>query len=176
MKSFGLNMSLDMSIKRVPFRMPFIRPYQILLIGYFIISSGNILYAQEPSKDTTPQILLDMEQDSNDGKIKINQQSQITGLLKMHITNNRVQNGIPGYRIRIFSQSGLPARSNANNTRTEFMKNFPEIEAYMVYNEPNFQILVGDFRTKTEALKEYKRIIRSFPNAFIISETIKIPK
>jgi len=116
-----------------------------------------------------PQILINLSEE-------IIQPVQVENLLKMQIANNRLQKGIPGYRIRIFSQSGQTARQKADETRMNFMKNFPDMEAYLGFNTPNFQVFVGDFRTKSDAFREKKRIERSFPGAFIVSEIINLPK
>ncbi len=134
------------------------------------------LSAQEQPDAAKPQILVDLAQtDGQGGQIELVQPVQVENLLKMQIANNKLQKGIPGYRIRIFSQSGQTARQKANDTRSAFMKSFPETEAYLEYNTPNFQILVGDYRTKNEALRQYKQITKMFPNAFIVSEMINIP-
>ena len=124
-----------------------------------------------------PQILINLEQnDGQSGKIEIIQPGQVENLLYLQIANNRLQKGIPGYRVRIFSQSGQTARAKAEETRKNFMRNFPDIEAYLDYQAPNFQIFTGDFRTKSEALREKKKIEKLFPGAFIVSTTIQIPK
>ncbi len=124
-----------------------------------------------------PLIYSSLEQmDASMGKVEIIQPVQVENLLKMQIANDKQQNGIPGYRVRIFSQSGQTARQKANDTRAAFMRSFPQTEAYLEYNDPNFQIVVGNYRTKTEAMNQYKQIAKMFPNAFIVSEIIKIPK
>jgi hypothetical protein len=124
-----------------------------------------------------PQILVNLSQnDRQGGRIEIVQPEQVENMLMRHIANNRLQKGIPGYRIRIFSQSGQTALARTDQTRASFKNNFPGIEAYKEYNTPNFQIFVGDFRTKNEALRELKQIKNSYPGAFIVSATIQIPK
>ena len=124
-----------------------------------------------------PQIPVNLSQNyGQTGQIELIQPEQFENVLRMQISNNRLQKGIPGYRIRIFSQSGQTARDRSIKTRTDFMNSFPGIEAYQEYNTPNFQIYAGDFRTKNEALRELKRIERSFPGAFIVSATIQISK
>ena len=57
-----------------------------------------------------------------------------------------------------------------------FMRNFPDLEAYIRYPAPNWQVVVGDFKTKNEALREKKKIEKMFPIAFIVSEPINISK
>ena len=124
-----------------------------------------------------PQILNSLAvQDTQSGRVELVQPAQIENLLKLHIANNKLQKGIQGYRIRIFSQSGQTARQKAENTKVLFMKSFPGMNASMEYNDPNFQILVGSFRTYTEAYHEKKKVEKVFPVAFIVSEIIEINK
>ena len=145
-------------------------------LSFFILTYAGVM-AQDIDV-AKPQILTNLAQsdDGQSGQIELIQPAQAEKLLRMQIANNNLQKGIPGYRIRIFSQSGQQARQKADETRMIFMKNFPESEAYQVYNTPNFQIFVGDFRTKNEALREKKKIEKIFPGAFIVNETIHIPK
>ena len=131
--------------------------------------------AQE-AKLAKPQILIDLAENDGHGQIELTQPVQVENLLKLKIANNRMQKGIHGYRIQIFSQSGQPAKQKSDEARMNFMKNFPELEAHQEYNAPYWQISVGDFRTKNETLREIKRIEKMFPRAFIVSEIINIPK
>jgi len=132
------------------------------------------LYAQE-TESAKPQILINLSQNNGEGgRIEIIQPVQVENLLKMQIANNRLQEGIPGYRIQIFSQSGQTARARADETRMNFMRIFPEIEAYRGYNTPYFKVFAGDFRTKNEAFYHLKKIQKIFPQAFIVSDIIHI--
>jgi len=146
------------------------------ILGFaFWVFACVIMSAQEKNQ-VKPKILTNLADDSQGGQIEVIQPAQVEKLLKMQISNNQLQKGIPGYRIRIFSQSGQTARQKADETRMNFMKSFPELEAHWEYNTPNFQVFIGDFRTKNEALREKKNIEKIFPGAFIVSEIINIPK
>ena len=50
------------------------------------------------------------------------------------------------------------------------MKEFPKVSTELIYNEPYFKVRVGNFRTKQEGYKLYKRIIQIFPNAYFVIE------
>ena len=152
------------------------RFHLVVSLSLFILLPVT-LSAQDQSDIEKPQILVDLAKtDGQNGIVELVQPVQVENLLKLQISNNLIQKGIPGYRIRIFSQSGQPARQKANDTRTTFMKSFPEIEAYLEYDDPNFQIMVGDFRTYTEAYHEKKKIEKTFPGAFVVNKIINIPK
>ena len=132
------------------------------------------IFAQETDA-AKPQIFINLAQnDGESGQIEMIQPIQVENLLKMQIANNRLQKKIPGYRIQIFSQSMQTARQKAEEMRRNFMRNFPDIDAYIEHQSPNFKIIVGDFRTKNEALREKKKIEKQYPGAFIISDMIEI--
>lgn len=154
----------------------FARLYRIVCVCFFIPMYLG-LFAQDPDS-AKPQILVELAGEAKDGsgRIELSQPAQVENLLKLRMANNKLQKGIPGYRIRIFSQSGQPARQKATEVRTSFMRNFPETDARMEYNNPNFQVLVGNFRTYTEAYHEKKKIEKVFPGSFIISEIIELSK
>ena len=41
------------------------------------------------------------------------------------------------------------------------------------YQQPNFVVLVGDFKSKLEAFESLKKIQVEFPNSFIVKEKIR---
>ena len=144
-----------------------------VITGFLVVFFANVcIVAQEK-----PQILINLARnDRQSGIIELSQPERLESMLMMQISNNRQQKGIPGYRVRIFSQSGQNALPRANEIRMGFINNFPEMEAYQEYNNPNFQIFVGDFRTKSEALREMKRLERRYSGAFIVPAVIDISK
>lgn len=84
---------------------------------------------------------------------------------------NRLNNGeYDGYRIKI--HFGVD-RVKAREIRSKFQVKFADINTYEDYDQPNFIIVVGDFRTKIEAYEAWKKILSEFPNSFIIKSKIK---
>jgi len=144
-------------------------------LGFIFLILVNFGISAQTGDAGRPQILTNLSQrDGAGGQIEIDQSQQIESLLNMQIANNFLQKGIPGFRIQIFSQSGQTARQRADETRASFVRRFPEITVHQEYNAPNFQVFVGDFRTKNDALREMKRIERSFTRAFIVPTIIQI--
>ena len=92
---------------------------------------------------------------------------------KLMVVNSKVR-GVPGYRIRIFSESGVGAKEEQQRVRASFLSEFPEIDAYYRYDEPYFKVYVGDCRTRSEALKLYDLIKKEFPNPIIREDYINI--
>lgn len=111
----------------------------------------------------------------NPGRLSINQDERLNELLSRHRRINEKMDGMPGYRIRIFSESGQNARPNANNVRAVFFNKYPDIETYLQWDAPNFKVYVGDFRSRSEALKTLREINRDYPYSFIVSDRINFP-
>jgi hypothetical protein len=92
---------------------------------------------------------------------------------KLMVFNSKVR-GVPGYRIRIFSESGITAREQLQDERVRFHTIFPEIDTYDDYDGVYFKLYIGDCRTRSEALKLYDLIKKEFPNPIIREDYINI--
>jgi hypothetical protein len=78
-----------------------------------------------------------------------------------------------GFRVQIFFGSN---RQAAYNAQAKFKDEYPELQTYITYTEPNFKVRAGDFRTRLEAEKLQKEIAGMFTSLFIIPEKINPPK
>lgn len=116
-----------------------------------------------------------LEDNWNAGAVYIDKDFRIDELLETHIYYNRRQGGIPGYRIRIFSDLGTHARGDSELAKAKFFELFPEIPVYLEYDNPYFKVYAGDYRTKHDALLDFKRIKRYFQAAFIVPDKINLP-
>lgn len=131
----------------------------------FIFMASLNSYSQTEESD----IFFSLQHDkSKKGQVEIHQDVRLHRLVDKHISLNKENMSIPGYRIQIYS--GSEKRSEAKNVRTSFMKEFPKISTELIYNEPYFKVRVGNFRTKQEGYKLYKRITQIFPNAYFVIE------
>ncbi|MFZ4414800.1 MAG: SPOR domain-containing protein, partial [Bacteroidales bacterium] len=108
----------------------------------------------------------------NTGKLDIIQDEKINELLSKHLKINEVINTIPGFRINVFFQSGNNSKTGAIQCKAAFTEKYPDIEAYVVYEEPNFKVKIGDFRTRMEARGFVQQIKMDFPDAFVIKDQI----
>ena len=128
----------------------------ILLIGVFCFCFAKTNNAQ--TKDT--------------GKIELVQDYKIKELLNKH-TEINAKAPIKGYRVKIHFGSD---KSKAKEIKAKFISKFPEVPAYEKYDQPNFNIRVGDFRTKLEAYNFLKQVQIEFPSAFIVNDDIEMPE
>jgi len=50
------------------------------------------------------------------------------------------------------------------------------VRAYLTFKAPNYKVRVGDFRTKLDAQRFLIELTADYPNAFIITDQINLPK
>ncbi|HET6224993.1 MAG TPA: SPOR domain-containing protein [Bacteroidia bacterium] len=105
------------------------------------------------------------------GKINLVQDGRISELLAKNIESNS-KAALKGYRVKIHFGAD---KNKAKEVKAKFMTQFPSVAAYEKYDQPNFNIRVGDFRTKLEAYKFLKQIQAEFPTAFIVQDEIEFP-
>lgn len=99
--------------------------------------------------------------------------AHLDSLVQRNIELNQAANGIQGYRVQIFFGSD---RKAANEARTKFLQLYPETEAYLVYQQPNFKVRVGDYRNQLEAQAIYRSLLTQFETVFIVPDKINLPK
>jgi hypothetical protein len=127
------------------------------------------------AQSSTGQDLLQRLQNENDrGQIKIEADSLLVANYYKFLAANSKVSGVPGYRIRIYSESGLGAKDEQQRIRAKFLSLYPDTDAYYRYDEPYFKVYVGDCRTRSEALKLLDRVKKNFPNAILREDYIKI--
>jgi hypothetical protein len=106
------------------------------------------------------------------GKLEISAESKVTKLFERYLEENKKNQTIEGFRVQIHFGND---REKAKDIKTKFLTLYPQIEAYESYQQPNFRIRTGDFRTRYEALKFQKLIAVNFPSSYIVSDNIKLP-
>jgi hypothetical protein len=98
-------------------------------------------------------------------------EQKVNALVEKKAEYHKLTNGeSDGYRIKI--HFGVD-RDAAKNVRGKFSSKFPETRTDEEYQQPNFVVLVGDYRTKLEAYDALKKIQPEFTNAFIVKGKIK---
>lgn len=99
------------------------------------------------------------------GRVTVKGDVAVNDMVALHIElNNRVKT-MPGFRVQIASFSGTNSKTSAFSLRDRFMIDYPQMQAYIVYDEPNFKVKVGDFRTRLEAyafLQEIKDVYKGY--------------
>ena len=109
------------------------------------------------------------------GVKNIIQDARVAELINKHIILNENQSGIDGFRVQIFFDSGNNSMENALKVKTNFVSKYPDIPVYLIWQQPNYKVRIGDFRTKIEAQGLFDKIKSEYKNAFIVKDKIAFP-
>lgn len=115
-------------------------------------------------------------QENGQGQVNIIQDNRLDELVQKHQEANETYDGMTGYRIQIFFDSGSRAKSKAAAARQKFLSHFPELEAYTIFDAPHFKVRVGNFRTRIEAERFLQEIRKYFEVAFVMKTKIEYPE
>jgi hypothetical protein len=86
-------------------------------------------------------------------------------------TKNNKQ--MPGYRVQLCFDSD---KNIIDQARAQFVAEFPKIDTYVRFEAPNFNLMVGDFRTQKEAEELVSLIRGRFPLTIVHKEQINLPR
>jgi hypothetical protein len=73
------------------------------------------------------------------------------------------------WSVRIYMGSGKNARAIADSKIGSFRSKYPDVEPRLLYPNPDFKVLVGNFKTRIEAESFRRKILGDFPNSRIES-------
>lgn len=107
------------------------------------------------------------------GEVDIVQNEKLYQSMNEHIHYQRNQKGIAGFRINIASERN---RKLAEAERARFLRLYPNIEAYLEYVSPSFNVYVGDFRKRSDVYQKFRDVKLDFPKAYIVPMNINFPK
>lgn len=75
-----------------------------------------------------------------------------------------------GYRVRIYFDNSQNARTVSQSVADTFAKYNPGIPVYRKYDNPYFKVTVGEFYTKSDAMRFIVQIRKKYPSAFLVRE------
>jgi len=109
------------------------------------------------------------------GKVEVVKDARIDTFAARRADLNKANSEVTvnGYRVQIFTGEN---RKDAYNAQAKLLEQFPNVRTYIIYNEPNFKVRAGDFRTRLEAEKLEEDLKKLFTGMFIITEKINQPK
>lgn len=101
---------------------------------------------------------------------------RVDELVSKHIQVNQNLRFIDGFRIQVYSDSGNNSKTRAQQMKEELEARFPGLGVYISFKSPNYKVRVGDFRTRLDAQRFLNELVADYPNAFIITDQINLPK
>ncbi len=144
------------------------RYWILLLLSLFAIACVS-------AQSITPVDIHYFNNGAYNGAIKIYQSDKMESFFENYTGICKKRNGFWGYRVRIFADVGPNARRQANETKVKFSNAYPKTKAYVVYNEPNFEVHCGNFRTRLEAMGLLNSIKTAYPGAFVVYGIVEFP-
>ncbi|MCR9154967.1 MAG: hypothetical protein NXI09_12735 [Bacteroidetes bacterium] len=127
----------------------------------FLISGSLITKAQ--STDFKP---------GHKPQVAVEMSESLRNVLYLYKAKSKKYPQIAGYRIQIFNGR----RDDCLSKRSNFLRQFPNMKAYLLYEVPEYKTQVGNFRNRLEAEGFLQKIRSDFPGSFVISCQIDRPQ
>jgi hypothetical protein len=101
---------------------------------------------------------------AQDQNLTVNQDPKFEQLLndKRKINTSIITNDT--YRIQIFSGKS----DEAKKTLTDFKREYTNIDGTIIFNTPNYKVMVGNFKTRIEAERNLAEIRQRYKSVFLI--------
>jgi hypothetical protein len=106
--------------------------------------------------------------------VRVHQSQAITSLFSSYVAANASRNVIV-YRVRVFNDNKQTARNESEAVENNIKNMFPNLTVYRSYQSPFFRVTVGDFRTKSEAMKLAEELKGTYKNCLVIKESAQYP-
>ena len=136
-------------------------PFKIIFIFYFLnFFLCDLSNAQEITTS------------NSDSSIVITKDAKLDELVSKQREQNLINQSMHGYRIQIYFGG---VRQKASEVKLDFNNRFPVIQAYITYQQPNFKVRIGDYRSRFDAQKFLKEIEGLYPTSFIVPDDVKLP-
>ena len=91
--------------------------------------------------------------------------------MQEYIAENPSRN-VSVFRLRIFFDNKRDARAVSEQVMSEFQEIYPSVPVFRGYSNPYFKVTVGNFRSKSEAMKFLNEIKSQYPSVFLVKEVI----
>ncbi len=104
---------------------------------------------------------------AQDQNLTLNQDPKFEQLLNDKRKINTSLSTNENYKIQIFSGKS----EEAKKTLTDFKREYSDIDGTIIFNTPNYKVLVGNFKTRIEAERNLAEIKKKYKSVFLIKPT-----
>jgi hypothetical protein len=108
-------------------------------------------------------------------QVEVVADGRLQTILEEHITYNQMAKNFIGYRIKVATFTGEGAKSKAFNLKDQLMKAYPNERSYVFFDEPNFNVKIGDYVSRLDAYSTYMKIKPQISTALIVKDYINSP-
>jgi hypothetical protein len=137
--------------------------------------SGNTNNFKNFNQESEKAASSSSQQDEDDPWAKhliINSDSRVDTLIQIHREENLRKVGSEGFRVQIFQGT----KDAAYQAKAKFISTYENIKVYVLFQSPDFKVRVGDFRTRSDAIKLKYLIKDEFPAGYIVDDLINFPE
>ena len=103
-----------------------------------------------------------------DGQVHLS--DSLTKAMTGQVDRNRGR-AAQGYRIRIYFDNSQNARTVSEQIVDTFKVHHPDVPVFRIYDNPYFKVTVGEFRTKSDAMRFLEAIRPEYPTVFLVKES-----
>ena len=100
---------------------------------------------------------------AQEGEVTITQDERIDQLMEIKKIMNKSDDGEKRYRIQIYNGTLRGSRTVISGFKT----GFPDWPCDILFETPNYKVIVGKYRTRLEADRYLAKVKERYPNAFI---------
>ncbi|MCI9846782.1 SPOR domain-containing protein [Flavobacterium pectinovorum] len=111
-----------------------------------------------------PMFALTYNINAQDQNVTLNQDPKFEQLLNDKRKINTSISTNDNYKIQIFSGKSDEAKKTLSN----FKREFNPIDGTIIFNTPNYKVLVGNFKTRIEAERNLEEIKKKYKSVFLV--------
>jgi len=100
-------------------------------------------------------------------QFELNQEVNFNKLLSEKQSVNNSFSIYKNFSIQLYHQE----KEEIENKYYEFKKKYPNIEATIIYADPKYKLIIGNYRNKIDAERNLKILKKQYPEAFIVRLT-----
>ena len=145
----------------------------LLILGFALLCAG--MQAQEVVSAPVDSTLLGKDILTVLGPgAQVYQSAEVKQALTDYVKGNASKT-ISGYRIRVYYDNSPQARVRSESIENTLQTQYPEHKVYRSFESPNYKVMLGNFRSKDEALRIFNQLKKTYPTAYIIKDNIEYP-
>ncbi len=108
-------------------------------------------------------------------QVEVVADGRLQTILERHIIYNSMSKTFVGYRIKVAKFTGDEAKDKAFELKQQLLEIFPSQRVYVVFDEPFFNVKIGDFHTRLDAYALLTQIKPQISTAVIIQDYVNAP-
>ncbi len=145
----------------------------LLILGFALFCAG--IQAQEVESAPVDSTLLGKDILTVLGPgAQVYQSAEIKQALADYVKANASKT-ISGYRIRVYYDNSPQARTRSEAIVNTLETLYPEHKVYRSFESPNYKVMLGNFRSKDEAMRIFNQLKKTYPTTYIIKDNIEYP-